>query len=229
MQIFESKNKPFRYPLPGSKGAPEYSKFLTGVRVAAVHVDPALIDFRKTQERLRAELGTGKGHLAYDEFGEYVSGRIARVLKPYLRDLVGIPAMKYLGAGMGVFEGGAESYHHDSPMVGCLFGAWHLGGPDREVRFSELDLVVPFTTGTLLLFDQMQPHAMLRPGVQVYNKADYADDDDVTLLSITVSKKPKARELLGIDEYRPTKHRNVRHAPVEYSVCPATGDVVGMH
>jgi len=78
-------------------------------------------------------------------------------------------------------------YHHDGEQYGgaafCnLFLSEDKG---QDVYFPLLDLRIPLSRGTVLIFDTCQPHGVVRRGSDRFDAADFPADQDCTQLFLT--------------------------------------------
>ncbi|MGO4303691.1 hypothetical protein [Cupriavidus sp. RAF12] len=78
-------------------------------------------------------------------------------------------------------------YHHDGEQYGgaafCnLFLSEDKG---QDVHFPSLDLRIPLTRGTVLIFDTCQPHGVIQRGSSGFDVADFPSDQDCTQIFLT--------------------------------------------
>lgn len=64
-------------------------------------------------------------------------------------------------------------FHNDAHYEDVLFGAWCVGGPQREIVFARAGLRVPAGPGDWAVFDPFEPHAVLDPGAERYRREQY--------------------------------------------------------
>lgn len=94
-------------------------------------------------------------------------------------------------------------YHHDGTQYGgaafCnLFVSEDKG---QDVHFPALDLRIPLTRGTALIFDTCQPHGVIRRGGSGFHAADFPAEPDCTQLFLTWElpiEDPRVGQALGV-------------------------------
>jgi hypothetical protein len=64
-------------------------------------------------------------------------------------------------------------FHTDAHYSSVLFGAWYLAGPPRNLAFADPTLHLACPIGLLVVFDPFQPHAVLDPGQERYEREHY--------------------------------------------------------
>jgi hypothetical protein len=64
-------------------------------------------------------------------------------------------------------------FHTDAHYSSVLFGAWYLAGPPRKLAFAHPAVHLACPIGELVVFDPFQPHAVLDPGQERYERERY--------------------------------------------------------
>ncbi|VVD78515.1 hypothetical protein PCE31106_00977 [Pandoraea cepalis] len=125
-------------------------------------------------------------------------------------------------------------YHHDGEQYGgaafCnLFLSEDKG---QDVHFPGLDLRIPLTRGTVLIFDTCQPHGVIQRGSHVFDAGDFPVDQDGTQVFLTwelpIEDPDVARALhvaFDVDPSGPTtvNDEQVRRNGDRVEVCPESG------
>ncbi|WP_051060105.1 hypothetical protein [Pandoraea sp. B-6] len=125
-------------------------------------------------------------------------------------------------------------YHHDGEQYGgaafCnLFLSEDKG---QDVHFPGLDLRIPLTRGTVLIFDTCQPHGVIQRGRHAFDADDFPVDQDGTQVFLTwelpIEDPDVARALhvaFDVDPSGPTtvNDEQVRRNGGRVEVCPQSG------
>ena len=228
MKIIESSREAYRYLWSPVRNEDRFSRFLAGRNIAVGHLEPGemgqrLLDL-KAVASAQSQLAGKPGSLELVELSERADYLLNAHLASTLAPVTGRRRAKYINPGVGLVCG-ATQYHVDMPWSGCIFGAWCLQGPERIVRFSEMDIEVPFMPGTVVLFDPAQPHALLRPGATAYAVEEYQEGQICAFLSFSVKKEPRICEAMDVQVYGPRKHAGIRTTVRQYRPCPLTGQL----
>jgi hypothetical protein len=125
-------------------------------------------------------------------------------------------------------------YHHDGEQYGSAAFCNLFVSVDKglDLHFPSVDLRIPLTRGTVVIFDTCKPHGVIRRGSSGFDNADFPPGQDFTQLFLTwelpIEDEGVAQALnVAFDIARPTS----RH-PDEEQVwlngtrvkpCPASG------
>lgn len=95
----------------------------------------------------------------------------------------------------------AASFHHDLSAFGdsvfCV--VWTEEDCGLELVFPDLDVRVPLSFGTIVVFDAGQPHGVIRKGLKVFNARSYTTLPMQTFLSFDFGAAvPGVPEAMGI-------------------------------
>lgn len=222
MPVLEALSPQFSYRCVRQSGA--VAKYRAARRVVSTFAEPVLLSgvrsLPTTWARLENKLGTGSvARLEDHEYNRRSQPRFRELLTPALVEYVGDEALRDMTMSAVVVGHAVAGFHVDLPYQEVILGAWHVGGPPREVHFPEMGLVVPFRAGSLLLFDAMQPHAMLPPGTAEFNREGHAHAPHLRMLSLFFMKRPVGCSTLGIDLAGGTPAASHR----QLVVCHSTG------
>jgi hypothetical protein len=91
-------------------------------------------------------------------------------------------------------------FHNDAHYDGVLFGVWCLAGPPRALVFPRAACRFPATTGSLVVFDPFEPHAVLASSAIRYNPDDYQGTERNLFLGFEITLAPEVRTVFGIGE-----------------------------
>ena len=78
-------------------------------------------------------------------------------------------------------------YHHDGNQYGAaafcnLFLSENIG---LDLHFAATGHRIPLTKGTVVIFDTVQPHAVIKRSSDGFDAADFPADQDCTLIFLT--------------------------------------------
>jgi hypothetical protein len=78
-------------------------------------------------------------------------------------------------------------YHHDGEQYGSAAFCNLFMSEDKglDVHFPSMDLRIPLTRGTVVIFDTCQPHGVIQRGSSGFRNADFPADQDFTQLFLT--------------------------------------------
>lgn len=78
-------------------------------------------------------------------------------------------------------------YHHDANQYGSAAFCNLFLSEDKglDVHFPALDLRIPLTRGTAVIFDTGQPHGVIQRGSSGFSEADFAPDQDCVQIFLT--------------------------------------------
>jgi hypothetical protein len=78
-------------------------------------------------------------------------------------------------------------YHHDGEQYGCAAFCNLFLSEDRglDLHFPSLDLRIPLTRGTAVIFDTGQPHGVIRRSSSGFNVADFAPGENCIQIFLT--------------------------------------------
>jgi hypothetical protein len=115
------------------------------------------------------------------------------------------------------------SFHHDLPLAG-IFGAWCLTGPARDLIFPHVGLRVPFSPGTFVIFDSVQPHGLLAAGETKF-KANARCDEDLTIfVSVLLNDNdPGTNAQLGRERIDVLEHQHLPRLEQGQAADPVSG------
>jgi hypothetical protein len=89
-------------------------------------------------------------------------------------------------------------FHTDAHYSSVLFGAWYLAGPARDLAFAEPALQFACPIGGLVVFDPFQPHAVLDPGQNRYDRPRYVGAPASVFLGFELELTAAVSEHFGI-------------------------------
>jgi hypothetical protein len=125
-------------------------------------------------------------------------------------------------------------YHNDGEQYGgaAFCNLFLTDDNDQQVHFPALDLRIPLTRGTVLIFDTCQPHGVTRRGSAGFEAADFPADRDCTQLFLTWElpiEDARLGQALHIDfDIDPATTARLEDEQVwlngeQVSVCPMSG------
>jgi hypothetical protein len=91
-------------------------------------------------------------------------------------------------------------FHNDAHYAGVLFGVWCVAGPPRELVFPRLGRRAAAAPGDWAVFDPFEPHAVLDPGAQVFDRARYADSRPSVFAGFEIELDKAVRAAFAIAE-----------------------------
>jgi hypothetical protein len=94
-------------------------------------------------------------------------------------------------------------FHNDAHYGEVLFGAWCVSGPPREIVFSRAGIHVPVGPGDWVIFDPFEPHAVLDPGANQYQRAHYESAPLSLFIGFELRLDDGVRRAFGIGPARP--------------------------
>jgi hypothetical protein len=89
-------------------------------------------------------------------------------------------------------------FHNDAHYGAVLFGAWCVAGPPRVLAFARAGLRVRAAPGDWVVFDPFEPHAVLDPGAQRYERARYEDSPASVFIGFELELDQATRATFGI-------------------------------
>jgi hypothetical protein len=127
-------------------------------------------------------------------------------------------------------------YHHDGAQYGGAAFCNLFMSEDKglDVHFPALNLRIPLTRGTVMMFDTCQPHAVIRRDSAAFHEAHFAAQDDLVQIFLTWEmpvEAPCVSHALGI-QFDVTEPASLPAQPAEEQVtldgvpaelCPQTG------
>jgi hypothetical protein len=96
-------------------------------------------------------------------------------------------------------------FHNDAHYSDVIFGAWCLAGPGREIVFPRARLRIRAEFGDLVMFDPFEPHAVLDPAQQRYERSRYEGSAPSVFVGLELTLDPATCRLFGIDALLPAK------------------------
>jgi hypothetical protein len=130
--------------------------------------------------------------------GPFEDAALERELKTALPDLIAAAvrtSMEWYGC-RGAF------FHNDAHYEGVLFGVWSIAGPARELVFPRIDRRLNAAVGSIVIFDPVEPHAVLDPQAARYRREDYETAEPNVFLGFEVALSPEVRDAFGIGPAR---------------------------
>jgi len=125
-------------------------------------------------------------------------------------------------------------YHHDGEQYGGAVFCNLFVSDDKglDLHFPSIDLRIPLTRGTVVIFDTCQPHGVIRRHGDGFSAADFPADQDFTQLFLTwelpVENEPIAQALGILFDTAPSAspqpaEEQVWLDGVRVTLCPDSG------
>lgn len=89
-------------------------------------------------------------------------------------------------------------FHNDAHYGAVLFGAWCVAGPPREIVFARAHLRYRAGTGDWVIFDPFEPHAVLDPAADGYQRQRYEGAPVSLFLGFELVLGERVRQAFGI-------------------------------
>ncbi len=152
----------------------------------------------------------GLGRFGSSEIG----AALAAALPPALRESLRSEFEWY--ACRGAF------FHNDAHYGEVLFGAWCVAGPRREIVFARAGARAPAAPGDWVIFDPFEPHAVLDPGEDRYQRERYDGSPVSLFVGFELRLDQAAWEAFGIGPPSPGN-------PVLSSGAPINAETGALH
>ncbi|MGF6774770.1 hypothetical protein P3T18_007291 [Paraburkholderia sp. GAS199] len=125
-------------------------------------------------------------------------------------------------------------YHHDGAQYGNAAFCNLFVSEDKglDLHFASLDLRIPLTRGTAVVFDTGQPHGVIRRGASGFDAADFIPAHDLVQIFLTwelAIEDPRVTRTLGIrfdigdSASAPAEEEHIRVNGEAAVLCPASG------
>jgi hypothetical protein len=125
-------------------------------------------------------------------------------------------------------------YHHDGAQYGsaAFCNLFVSDDKDLDLHFPSVDLRIPLTRGTVVIFDTCQPHGVIRRHSSGFDNTDFPHDQDFTQLFLTwelpIENEHVARTLKVTFDTAPSTFQypheeQVRLNGAQVTLCPDSG------
>jgi hypothetical protein len=182
-------------------GSPLTSYFWSGDTIRSRRVSDIVlsgrVDVPEPPARLRADWAREMSHLSLEAGDVEVMplarararwpdyGRCVQAVSAWVGGL-GLPGL-LASSDVALMVCRGARYHNDGEQYGgaAFCNLFLSEDKDQDVHFPALDLRIPLTRGTVLIFDTCQPHGVVKRGSGGFDAADFPSDQDCTQLFLT--------------------------------------------